>query len=99
MTWIFGGGFTSQKYFSWELKCKCYVHKIVLVKWKYLPTPLYIHIPNNKMKYKKYHTIRAIPQSKIKIVERGKMDNPNPQIHDRSLFLAWYRHFNKKWWG
>jgi hypothetical protein len=34
------------------------------------------------MKYKKYHTIRAIPQSKIKIVERGKMDTPNPQIHD-----------------
>ena len=71
----------------------------MLVKWKYLPTQLYIHIPNNKMKYKKYYTIRAIPQSKIKIVERGKMDNPNPQIHDRSLFLAWYRHFNKKWWG
>ena len=27
--------------------------------------------------------------------ERRKIDTPNTQIHDRSLFLALYRHFNK----
>jgi hypothetical protein len=37
------------------------------------------------MKNKKYHTVRTLPKSKVKIVERGKMDTPNTQIHDGSL--------------
>jgi hypothetical protein len=49
---------------------------------------------------KKYHTVRTIPKSNIKIVERGKIDNIKMQIiHDMLTFMAWYRHFNKKWWG
>jgi len=43
------------------------------------------------MKNKKYHTVGTIPKPTIKIVERCKIDTPNTQIHDRSL----YRHFNK----
>ena len=37
----------------------------------------------NKMKNKKYHTVRQIPKSNIKVVERDKFDNT--QIHDLSL--------------
>ena len=33
----------------------------------------------------KYHTVGTGPKSNRKIVERGKIDNPNTQIHDRSL--------------
>ena len=39
----------------------------------------------NKMKYKKYHTAGTIPKSNIKIAERGNIDIPNTQIHDRIL--------------
>jgi hypothetical protein len=39
------------------------------------------------MKKKKYHTVGKIPKSNFKIVERGKIDTPNLQIHDLSLFL------------
>ena len=38
------------------------------------------------MKYKKYHNVRAIQKSNIKIVERGKIDALATQMHDRSLF-------------
>ena len=37
------------------------------------------------MKNKKYYKVGTIPKSNIKIVERGKIDTPNTQIHDRSL--------------
>jgi hypothetical protein len=37
------------------------------------------------MEYKIYHTIETAPKSKIKIDERGKIDTPNSQIHDRSF--------------
>ena len=33
----------------------------------------------------KYNTVVTIPKSNIRIVERGKSDIPNTQIHDRSL--------------
>jgi len=33
---------------------------------------------------KKYHTV-GILKSNIKIVEKGKVDTPNTQIHDRTL--------------
>ena len=46
----------------------------------------------------KYHTVGIILASNIQIAEKGKIDTPNTQIHDRSHFLAWYRHFNKKKW-
>jgi len=38
------------------------------------------------MKNKKYHTVGTILRSNIKIVERGKIDTPNTQIHD----CSWY---------
>ena len=38
------------------------------------------------MKNKKYHTVRTVPKSSRKIVERGKIDTPNTQMHDLSLF-------------
>ena len=37
------------------------------------------------MKNKKYNTVGTIHKSDIKIVERGKMDPPNTEMHDRSL--------------
>jgi hypothetical protein len=49
----------------------------------------------NKLKNKKFHIVGTVPKSNIKIVERDKMDTPNTQIHDRSPFPAWYKHFNK----
>ena len=36
------------------------------------------------MKYNNYHTAGTITKSNFKIVERGKFDIPNTQIHDRS---------------
>ena len=39
----------------------------------------------NKMKNNKYHTVETIPRSNIKIVEKGKIDFSNTQIHNRSL--------------
>jgi hypothetical protein len=43
----------------------------------------FIMIVKVKWKTKKYHTVRTILKSNIKIVERG--DTPNTQIYDRSL--------------
>jgi hypothetical protein len=37
------------------------------------------------MKNSKYHTVGTIPKSNIKIVERGKFDTPNTQLHAHSL--------------
>jgi hypothetical protein len=49
------------------------------------------------MENKKYHTVGTVSKSNAKIIERGKIDTPNIQIQERSL--AWYRHFDKKWWS
>jgi len=38
-----------------------------------------------KMKRKQYHTGELFSRSNIKIVERGKIDTTNTQIHDLSL--------------
>ena len=38
----------------------------------------------NKEKSKNYHTVGTFPKSNRKIVERGKFDTPNTQIHDDS---------------
>jgi putative N-acetylmannosamine-6-phosphate epimerase len=34
---------------------------------------------------KKYHTVGTLTKSNIKVVEEGKIDTPNTQIHDCSL--------------
>ena len=39
------------------------------------------------MKNKKYHTVRTVPKSNRKIAERCKIDTPNTQMHDLTLFL------------
>jgi hypothetical protein len=39
----------------------------------------------NKMKNRKYHTVRTVPKSNIKIVEIGKFVTPNTQMHDSLL--------------
>ena len=39
----------------------------------------------NKKQVKTYHIVGIIPKSNIKAVERGKIDTPNTQTHDRSL--------------
>jgi len=36
----------------------------------------------NKNEEKKYNTVRTVPKSKIKIVERNRIDTPNIQIYD-----------------
>jgi hypothetical protein len=50
---------------------------------KYVPKSYIIKI--NKMK-KKFHTVVNVPKSNTKIVECGKMNIPNSQTHDCSLF-------------
>jgi len=35
-------------------------------------------------------------ESNSKLVVKGKLDTPNT-ITRPLVFLAWYRHFNKKW--
>ena len=40
-----------------------------------------------KMKKIKCHTVGTFPKSNIKIVERGKIDTPDTQIH--AHFLSW----------
>ena len=39
----------------------------------------------NKMENKIYHTVGTVPKSNRKIVERGKIDTSNVEIHDISL--------------
>jgi len=41
------------------------------------------------MENTKYNTVGTVPNSH-KIAERGKIDNPNMNIHDRSL--SWLAH-------
>ena len=38
------------------------------------------------MKNQEYHTVEIIIRANRKIVETGKIDNPNTQIHGCSLF-------------
>jgi hypothetical protein len=37
------------------------------------------------MKNKKYHTVGKVPKYNTKIVEKGKLNTPNKQIHYHSL--------------
>ena len=46
------------------------------------------------MKTKKINSIGTVLKCNRTIVEKGKTDNPNTQMYDRS-HMAWYRHFNK----
>ena len=39
----------------------------------------------NTTKNKKYLTVRIVPKSNRTIIERGKLDITNPQIHDCSI--------------
>jgi len=43
----------------------------------------------NKMKTKKYHTVRAVPKSNRKILDRGKINIPNTHTC-LVTFLYWY---------
>jgi len=36
----------------------------------------------NKMKNKKYRTVRTVPKSNLKMEERDKIDTPSTYIHD-----------------
>jgi hypothetical protein len=40
-----------------------------------------LKLSDNKLKKKIYHVIRSVPKSNRKIVESGKMDTTNTQIH------------------
>ena len=42
----------------------------------------------NEKQNKKYLTFGTVPKSKRTIVEKGKIDTPNSQIHDRRS-LSW----------
>ena len=44
-------------------------------------TLAYLSDQFNKMKNKAFHTVVIIPKSNIKIVERGKIDTRNTQLH------------------
>lgn len=41
-----------------------------------------MYIPAEKMKNKKSHTVGTVPRSTRNIVEKGKFNAPNTQIHD-----------------
>jgi hypothetical protein len=40
-----------------------------------------------KSKKTNYHTVKKVPKSNRKILERGNIDTPSKQIYDRSLPL------------
>jgi hypothetical protein len=44
---------------------------------------LYWLIPINVIKTKKYHNVGTIPKSNMKIVEKGTIETPYTQVHDR----------------
>jgi len=48
---------------------------------------------------KKYHNVGTIPKLNIKIVVKVKIETLNTHNTWPHTFLAWYRHFNKKWWS
>jgi hypothetical protein len=51
---------------------------------------------SNQMKNRKYHAVGTVPKSNIKIIERGKIDMPNTQIHARSpTWLGTYTSINQ----
>ena len=50
------------------------------------PPPIVLY-NSNKMKNNKYHTVGTIPKWNIEIVERGKFDTYNLEIHDHSIGL------------
>jgi len=54
------------------------------ISYSIIPIYLYMY-PSNILKNENYHTVGTIPKSNRKIIERGKTDTPNTQIHDRSL--------------
>ena len=41
------------------------------------------------MKNEKNHIVGTVPKSNRKIVERDKIDTPNPQIHQHFSLLSW----------
>jgi len=53
------------------------------------------------MKNEKYHIVGTVPKSYRKIVERGKIGTPNPQIHQHFSLLSWLGTGTsiKKWQG
>ena len=58
-----------------------------------------MHSCYNKMKHRKLHTVRTFPKWIIKMVEWGKIDTPNTQIHDNSLSWLGTGTFIKMWRG
>jgi len=47
---------------------------------------------------KKYHTVKTVPKSNRKILERDKVDTSTLQIHDHlhsCAFMTWCRHLKK----
>jgi len=63
-----------------------------LIGWRLTPTVAVFQLyrdmkkyKDNKMKNKKYNSVGTTLKSNIKIIERGKIDTPNTEIHARSL--------------
>jgi hypothetical protein len=54
-------------------------------------------ILTNKMKNKKYYTVRTVPNWNRKIVVRVKIVTTKHIYTRPHTFLALYRHFSKKW--
>ena len=57
-----------------------------------------MYIPAEKMKNKKSHTVGTVPRSTRNIVEKGILMLLTHK-YMTFIFLTWYRHYNKKWWG
>jgi len=52
-----------------------------------------------EVKNKKYDTVKTVPISNRKIIERGEIYNPNTQMYDCLLSWLGTGHFNNKWQG
>jgi len=50
------------------------------------------------MENAKYHTVGTIQIQTLNRRSRYKIHTPNTHIHEVT-FVAWYRHFSKKWRG
>jgi hypothetical protein len=61
--------------------CKLYRVHITIAVLIMISLKVYL-VYLTKNEEKKYNTVRTVPKSKIKIVERNRIDTPNIQIYD-----------------
>ena len=76
---------------KYQMKSKKYNTVRTIQHWQNSPKIKYQNTTLSEQsldQISKYNTVRTVPRSNIKIVERGKIDTPNTQIHNR--LRSWF---------